>query len=134
MGQETDAEGNLRPVYRQKGTGAQIRDYLMRVDEDYEMAIWRAVKQECIENEKRYPTWESFRNYFNRLKRLELVIESRTEDNPNGFPYRYYRLNPRLRNSDIWSNPQDECERRFNWSPQARGPLEQAVRRLGRGR
>lgn len=103
-------------MVRLKGTGEQIRDYLESVDSDFEMNIWRAVKEECIEAGVRYPTWESFRNYMSRLRALKLILPAEMGMAPStasagrseGAPYerRYYKLNPTRINDAAWRNPQ----------------------------
>lgn len=104
--------------YRAKGTGEQIRDYLASRNGDYEMNIWRAIKRECERARVRPPNWESFRNYFNRLKQLQLVLpienvisvstaDARRGDGTSFGGRRYYRVNPARIGSSDWENPQE---------------------------
>jgi len=113
----TDIYGNVRV----KGTGEQIRDYLMMVGSDFPMNIWRAVKAQDEKYGYQPPTWESFRNYFNRLKQLELVVETEvalapstaTKVQSGGYEKLAYRLNTPS-GIDIeaaWKNPQAMCYR-----------------------
>lgn len=104
--------------YRAKGTGEMIRDYLAVHGADYVMNIWRAVCAEAEAEGYHTPTYESFRKYFNDLKKLNLVlgIDATVRSSAFGAPLAklipdsiydrmFYSLNPALRNSAMWANP-----------------------------
>lgn len=109
-------------VVRAKGTGEQIRDYLLTVDSDFPMNVWRAIKEESEANGYSFPTYTSFRNYWHRLKTLELIIEVELPGNApdtatkivgSTYERRYYKLNPQQLRNDAWLNPQPYYLRRL---------------------
>jgi len=109
---------DLGGMVRLKGTGYQIRDHLAEVGSDFEMNTWRAVKAECQEAGVGYPSYESFRNYFNRLKKLKLVLPAKRGFAPSTagegqggaggrlLERKYYALNPSRIDDSAWRNPQ----------------------------
>jgi len=92
-------------VGRQPRLGVFVREYLLRVGEDYIQNIWRAYKKWCLKNGFNPPSYQSFRSYFWHLKDLGLVELSRVEESNFGIERHYYRVKKGKENSEAWQDP-----------------------------
>ena len=106
----------LMPIYlKNRGcrvpVGVFVREYLRIRDEDYVESIYKALKKEMLYYNcgRKIPSYESFRNYMNLLRRLGLVVFTREEEVPDRTflqRRRYYRVNPEMYEMDeLWENP-----------------------------
>jgi DNA-binding PadR family transcriptional regulator len=92
-----------------KSSSMFIRDYLLSHGEGYIHEIYRAFREWLkAENYVKLPSYQSFRTYFWRLRRLGLIEFVRDEPSGNPFlkaPRKYYRIVPGKENDEGWINP-----------------------------
>ena len=92
-----------------KSSSLFIRDYLLEHGEGYIHEVYRSFR-EWLKSEgyTRFPSYQSFRTYFWRLRNLGLIEFVREEPSSNPVlkaPRRYYRIVPGMENDVRWINP-----------------------------
>lgn len=91
---------------RELGTGQFTKDHLQK-QPDYIQEICRALRKWCEKKGYHPPTYESYRSYFQYMKKLNLVEKYGEKESKwrYGAKRIYYRLNPEKLDDPAWANP-----------------------------
>ncbi len=107
-----------------------IRGYLLTFGEGYPYGMWKTWKEFAEQIRIKPGTYTSFARYMWILKKLGLIIPSRTEVT-KGIPRTYYIIKPGMEDSPIWVRPTQTLYPSTDWTikpPEVRSALRAKYR------